>query len=274
MFELSRELMAGLALAVFWIHTLLIALAAVKDLRELAAMRRGLRELDSPREGLGLIRARIVEGAGPEATLARNVVAQVGRGKGDGKVHFSDADHRSELHGGLVELASGERLRLDAGPAMVWPDLDERSRLAAPSSPDHIAEVVPQARRGKGWKREVEVALGPGSEVWIGGRFSQAEAGWRVEPDAALGDRVLVAGIEPRAWLRGRNLLIAAFVFGTLSLAGVCTALALWPPVFGLLSMLGAAAALGFFLGVQPLGVTLNEQVRTPDRAYLRGTWG
>jgi hypothetical protein len=49
---------------------------------------------------------------------------------------------------------------------------------------------------------------------------------------------------------------------------------ALWTPMFGLVSMLGAAAALGVFLGVQPLGVAVNEAVRTPDRAYLRGRWG
>jgi hypothetical protein len=57
------------------------------------------------------------------------------------------------------------------------------------------------------------------------------------------------------------------------AVAAACTLVAVWPPLFDGVSMLGAGAALGFFLGVQPLGVSLNESTRTPDRAYLRGTW-
>jgi hypothetical protein len=56
-------------------------------------------------------------------------------------------------------------------------------------------------------------------------------------------------------------------------LAAACTVAILWPPLFGWISGLGAAAALGLFLGVQPVGVALRDAVRTPDRAYLRGRW-
>lgn len=248
MLELSNEVMAGLALAVFWIHTLLIAAAAIQDLRDLLRLRRSLRPLT------GIVRSGRAAGV-----LARNCVEQVGRGKGDGRVYFSDAGTRSELLGGEIELDGGRVISLAAAQVPVWPGPAQRLAAAQPSSPSQIAEVEPQARRAAGWRREVSVEIREGDRVWIGGA--------ETEP-------LLISAIDPRAWLLRRSALIVAFVLGSLALAGVCTALALWPPVFGTVSMLGAAAALGFFLGVQPLGVSLNEAVRTPDRAYLRGHWG
>ena len=88
---------------------------------------------------------------------------------------------------------------------------------------------------------------------------------------AAVGDR---EGIEASDIEIGRGgPTYTVDILAELLVAGLCTVLVLWPPVFGWVSMLGAAASLGFFLGVQPLGVSLNEAVRTPDRAYLRGSW-
>jgi hypothetical protein len=275
--------MAGLALAVFWIHTLVIAGAAWLDLRDLLRLRRALRPLARPYEGaLGLVRATVIRGAGPEGALARNVVEQIGRGKGDGKVHFNDADHRSEVYGGAVELdgpaGGGTIIELGELEAMVWPDLRARASAAAPSSSEAITAAEPAARRAKGFRREVEVTLAPRQQVWIAGCLREAEEDaetgaeiWRLE--APEGGPALVSAIEPRTWLSRKAWLVVGFIVAELAIAAGCTVLALWPPLFDWVSMIGAGAALGFFLGVQPIGVSLNEAVRTPNRAYLRGCW-
>jgi hypothetical protein len=275
-FELARPIMAALALAVFWIHVLLIAAAAGQELRDLVRLRRLLRPLAGPREGaVGLLQATVIRADGPANALARNVVEQVGRGKGDGKLHFSDAAHRSEIHGGELELGGGIRVELGANAteasAIVWPDPAARTAAAAPTSADQIAKAEPSARRAKGFVRAVEVEIVAGQRIWIAGRWRDGER-WQLEP--AIAGAVLISAIDPRRWLARRCWMIVGFIVGDLAIAAACTLLAVWPPLFGWISMLGAGAALGFFLGVQPLGVSLSERARTPDRAYLRGTWG
>jgi hypothetical protein len=47
--------------------------------------------------------------------------------------------------------------------------------------------------------------------------------------------------------------------------AGVCTALALYPPVFGAVSTGGGLACLLFFLLVQPFGTALRDTVTHRD---------
>lgn len=251
MLELSRELMAGVALGLLWIHTLLIAAAAGLDLRDLGRLARA-------RVRVGVV----TTGEGPSGALARNVVAQIGRCKGDGVIHLHDAEHRSEVFGGVVELEDGSRVELAAASeAAVWPDLDTRARAAAVVPSDAAREqALHDARRARGWTREVAVALVPGDRVWL------VDDGGRT---------LAVSGADPRAWLNRKRALVLGFLLAILAIAGGCS-VAAYPvmfgaPLFGLVSMLGAAAALGFFLGVQPLGVAVTEAVRTPDRAYLRG---
>lgn len=252
---LRNELMAALALAVFWVHVLLIAGSAAVDLRELLRLRARLRG--------GLWAGTVRRGDGPDRVFARNVVVQIGRGRGDGRVHFSDAAHRSEVFGGAVELDEHGPIECAAVEAPVWPDLERRAAAARAPSDEEIARVQAQARRAKGWEREVVGALEVGDRIWIGATL---EAG-------RLAEVFVVSASDPRRWLAGRCWLSVGFIVGTLGVAAGCTVMAVWAPMFGVVSMLGAAAALGFFLGVQPLGVTVNEAVRTPDRAYLRGRW-
>lgn len=275
MFELTRPIMAALALAVFWIHVLLVAAAAGQDLFELARLRRLLRPLASPREGaVGLLRGTVIRADGPANVLARNVVEQVGRGKGDGKLHFSDAGHHSEVFGGELELDDGLRVELgvvETGTgAVVWPDLAARAAAAAPSSGAQITEAEPQARRAKGFVRTVEQRITAGQQVWVAARWRHG-ARWQLEPGVA--GAVLISAIDPRRWLARKCGMIVGFIVGDLAIAAACTLVAVWPPLFDWVSMLGAVAGLGFFLAVQPLGVSVNESARTPDRAYLRGTW-
>ncbi len=252
---LGNELMAGLALGVFWVHVLLIAGAAGLDFRDLLRLRGRMRR--------GVVCGVVRRGDGADGVLARNVVAQVGRGKGDGSVHFSDAAYRSEVFGGVVELEDGRQLECTAGEFAVWPDLERRAATAASQSNVDFDRVEAQAKRAKGFEREVVGAVGVGDRVWIAGRVD----------DGRVAEPILVSAMDPLRWVAGRCWLIVGFVIAELALAAGCTATALWPPMFGVVSMIGAAAALGFFLGVQPIGVLVNEAVRTPDRAYLRGSW-
>jgi hypothetical protein len=252
---LSNELMAAFALAVFWVHVLLIAGAAALDLRDLSRLRAGMRR--------GLWAGTVRRGDAANGLFARNVVAQVGRGKGDGRVHFSDSAHRSEVFGGLVELDGQGVVECSAVDAPVWPDLERRAAAARASADADLAKIEGQARRAKGWEREIVGALAVGDRVWIAGALR----------DGRIEDVLVVSAIDPRRWLAGRCWLIVAFIVADLGVAAGCTLAAVWPPMFGIVSMLGAGAALGFFLGVQPIGVTVKEAVRTPDRAYLRGTW-
>jgi hypothetical protein len=251
---LSNELMAALALAVFWVHVLLVAGSAALDLRALLRLRGRLRR--------GLWAGTVRRGDGRDGLFARNVVVQIGRGRGDGRVHFSDAAHHSEVFGGQVELDDG-LIECGGGEAPVWPDLERRKASARAASDEDIARVENQAKRAKGWEREVVGALAVGDRVWIGGQ----------RQDDRFAEVFVVSANDPRRWLAGRCWLIVAFIVANLGVAAGCTVMALWTPMFGVVSMLGAAAALGVFLGVQPIGVALNEAVRTPDRAYLRGGW-
>lgn len=252
----SRELIGAVALAFFWIHILLIAGSAWLDARALARLGRG-------RVRAGIVRA----GRGPGGVLACNTVEQVGRSKGDGVVHFSDAGHRSELFGGVVELDDGSELELPPSTDVaVWTSAQRRLDIAAAKSADIVAAAASEGRRARGWPRSVSVTIGEGERVFL------LEAPTR--HDEQHETKLIVAAVDPRRWLARKRWLIAGFVVAELALAGACTVAILWPPLFDWLSMLGAAAALGLFLGVQPLGVAVQDAVRTPDRAYLRGRWG
>ena len=246
---LSNEIIGAVALFFFWLHILLIAGSAWLDARKLARLVRG-------RVRVGVVRS----GRGPGRALACNVVEQVGRSKGDGVIHFSDAAHRSELFGGVLELDDGSELELEPSTEVaVWPAPQRRLAAAAPESVERIAIAAVEARRARGWPRSVTVAIGQGERVFV------------LERE---GGPSIVASIDPRRWLARKRGLIAGFVLGELVLASMCTIAIFWPPLFDWLSMVGAAAALGLFLGVQPIGVAVQEAVRTPDRAYLRGRWG
>jgi hypothetical protein len=128
---LSNELMAALALALFWVHVLLVAGSAAMDLRELLRLRGRLRR--------GLHAGTVRRGDGPDGAFAKHTVMQIGRGRGDGRVHFSDAAHLSEVFGGALELEQGigrEQgvVECAAVEAPVWPDLARRSATARAGS--------------------------------------------------------------------------------------------------------------------------------------------
>ena len=110
-------------------------------------------------------------------------------------------------------------------------------------------------RRAKGYARTVEAAVVVGDAVFV------------------ADDGVVVSAIDPRAWAKKKAAIVVAFTIAEIAAAALATAVALVPPAFGLVSKIGGALCLAFFLGVQPLGTAVREAVRSPSRAALRGAW-
>lgn len=251
---LTREIMGGIALAILWVNTLLVAAAALKDLRDIA---RRMRELGPLR------RAKVVRGDGKGGALAGSRVEQVGRaaaGKGDAIV-FHDRSYSGEIYGGAVALEDGGR-EITIAPAVdaeVWVSREDMDAAAACPSEARFDEAYPHARKARGYSRTAEARIQDGRAVWLGGE----------DPAAPR----LVAATDPRAWARASMARCAAFAVAEVLAAAGCTAVALWPPAFGLVSTIGGALCLAFFLLVQPAGVAVRESVRPPSRRILRGRW-
>lgn len=243
------EFMAGLALTVFWVHLLIMAAAAVIDLR------RTLGEYASQRQS-GFVRARVLTATGPDEVLAEHRVEQRGRSKGDGKIHFHDREHSSQVHGGRIRIEDGTEVDVEAGE--VWPDPKRVRDNAAPGGSASFEEAYGPARKAKGWLRTVVTPIRVGDEVW----YAPGEGG-----------TAILAQDSPTAWFRGRSLLVSLAVILGLAIGGGLSVAALWPPLFGTVGKIGAFAMLVYFNLAQDAGRVINEYVRPPSRAYLRGVW-
>ncbi|MCC6559429.1 MAG: hypothetical protein IT372_41445 [Polyangiaceae bacterium] len=258
---LSNPIMGVLALAIVWVNTLLVAAAALKDALALAARRRGM----------SVTEARVIRGDGRTGALAGHRVEQIGRaGQGTGAreaILFSDRAHGGEVYGGAVSAAGeqgGDR-ELRVAPVMeaeVWlPAAAVRAAAACPSAA-RFEEAYLHARKARGYSRTVEAMIRADARVWIVGERGPGE----ITPS-------LIAAMDPRAWCRSKERLLAAFAIAVIAAAAGCTAVALVPPAFGTVSKIGGALCLGFFLLVQPAGTAVRDAVRVPSRAILRGQW-
>src|SRR5262245_24231097 len=105
---LTREVMGLLCLAILWVNTLLVVLAAFGPLREHLAVLARIRRH-------GLRRGRVVRGC-EDGVFARHTVAQVGRRASDDAdrqaILFHDRDYQSRLFGGAVAI-EGEELAVE-----------------------------------------------------------------------------------------------------------------------------------------------------------------
>lgn len=247
---LTNELMGLLGLGILWVNTLLVAGAALARARELAAFARSLR-------GRGLREATLIAG---RAVLAIDQVGRYGAGR-QRHVLWHDRAHRSVIEGCEVE-ANGERVTLPAAPhALVWLEERAANEAAACTSDRAFDDVFAGARKARGHARTVEVSVPRGARVWIAGEGSSASP-------------LLVASIDPIAWCRGRaSALALAFVPAIIALAAGITWVALYPPVFGHVSMVGGGLALLFFLLVLPAGTAMRDWARDPHERYVRGRW-
>lgn len=241
------EVLAWIAFGFFVLQCALMAAADLKQARDLAQTARRWR---------GAIRGSF------DGELEHRV-EQVGRSKGDATIHFHD---RSYGVGG-----TGGSLTTDTGPIVlgkvtgVW--IDEHRLRAAASVPnaswDHAYE---RARKPKGYARQFDAPVPPGSEVWALG----AVEGDRLEP---VDGRLEIATVDPVAWCqRKRRIVLSAVAVQFLVLLVLCTAL-LWPPRFGTVSTIAAAVSLVYFLAIQQLGKTIRDLVRRPPCAIVRGAW-
>lgn len=272
---LSKELMGVLALAILWVNTLLIAAAAAKELAALGAWRRRLVLLDGD-SGTGLVRARVTHGAGPGGALAVHRIEQLGRAAtqddaGRRVILFSDRSTASEVFGGTATRdGSDATITLDGGgDAEVWVSAAELHATAACASDEVFDVAFADAKRARGYARAVEGrATG---EVFLFGQLRAKGNELTLAPAKPGG--LLIATFDPRPWIDRKMALVALFIVGDFAIAAASSAVALWPPRFGLISTLGGAACLGFFLIVQPAGTALRDAVRLPSRASLRGRW-
>jgi hypothetical protein len=278
---LSREVMGVLALGILWVNTLLIAAAAWKDLWALWSRRARMTPIAGA--GIGLARARVVRGAGDGGLLAALRVEQVGRAE-EGEtpaILFADRAAEGEVFGGVARLApSGVDAGVDAGveveieatrSALVWVEPEELRRAAACPSAEAFARAYDEALKARGVRRAVSAGIGMDREVFLFGHFRPKGTGLALEPPR--GEGVLIAALDPRRWILGKMGLLAAFLVAELALAGGCTAVALARPHFGLVSSIGGALCLGYFLLVQPAGTMVRAAVETPERAFLGGRW-
>jgi len=272
---LSNELMGLLALAILWVNTLLVAAAAWKEIAALAVWRQRLVALAGD-EGVGLVRARVTAGSGPGGALAVHRIEQLGRaatGDDNGRrvILFADRIAAGEVFGGTAAReGSGAEITVDAvASAEVWLPPPPLTASGACASDEAFDQAFVQAKKARGFARAVEAAAT--GEVFLFGHLRPLGKGLALGPAKPGG--LLVATFDPRAWIARKIGLATLFILGDLALAAGCTAWALWPPRFGLVSTLGGAACLGFFLVVQPAGTALRNAVRLPSRADLRGRW-
>jgi hypothetical protein len=262
---LSYPMMGALALAIVWVNALLVAAAAWKELGPIGSWRRAAER--------GMLRGEVVSGRGPGGAIAVRRIEQVGRATDAGEVIFADRRHACEVYGGTVRLEDGREIDVAATPAAVasplnlgdgvvevWPDDAAHEAASACPSTEVFSAALEAARKARGFARTVEAAIGPGADV----RLLVGDDGTTVR---------LVSAVEPARWAAKKRGLVVAFIAAELAAAGLATAIALVPPAFGLVSKLGGALCLAYFLGVQPIGTAVRDAVRSPARRALRGRW-
>ncbi len=91
--------MGGLALAILWINTLLIAAVALKQANEKRRLLGALRPLAPGAEGPGLVAGRIDEGRGEGGALALYEVEQIARAGAESGGPPHDPFRRSHVRG-------------------------------------------------------------------------------------------------------------------------------------------------------------------------------
>ncbi len=245
--------MAGFALLAFWLNTLLIAGAGLSECLS-------LRRRYAARLATGNLRRGTVVAAEGGEELARWRARQVGRSNGRGPILFHDRARGSTVLGGALQLEDGTRVVLPAGAdGEVWIAEDRKRRAAACDSVEAFAAALPGASRAAGWERSVEATLRVGDTIWLGGQVGSAA--------------IVLADLDPRAWRARITGLTAALIGGLLAVAGGCTLLCLWPPVFGTLSKIGAFAAVVAFNLFQLAGKLHHDAIQPPPERTLEGVW-
>lgn len=265
---LTREIMGALALGILWLNAGLVMAAAFKQLQGLRRLGRRLRAMA---DSGGLVHGEVVR-AGEGDRFAVRRIHQLGRAVTSGgppTMLFTDGPQSFEVLGGAVRTAEGDVEIAPADPVRseVWHDA-ARGAEAVGGSAEAFDEALPAASKYKGFARDLEVEVRRGDRVWVVGARDGDALG---APEEAV--PLLVSMVDPRAWIASRTRLVLGFVLASTTALVAVTALALWPPRFGLVSTIGGALGLVYFLAIQPLGTALRDALRTPARRLLNGEW-
>ena len=271
---LSNELMGLLALAIVWVNTLLVVAAAGRELSALAAQRRWMRPLAPGEVGAGRCGGGGAGGGAGAGGGGRHHGAPVGRQAADDHgrraILFADRAYRGEVLGGELSAGDVTLAVAAAADAEVWLPAEELRAAAACPGEGELGAAYAEAKKARGFSRTVTVDIGPGARVFVAGEVRRGD-GFSIHP--LPGARLLVSTVDPRA-VCGRHMgRVVLFMIAVPVIAAACTAVALYPPHFGLVSTLGGALCLAYFLLVQPAGTALRDAVLLPHRAILRGSW-
>jgi hypothetical protein len=266
---LTREWMGALALFILWGNTVLVALAALRNLGNLRALLRGGRVLDlstlGPGEHPGLFRAELPPGK------AFHLIEQVGRVGAGSTPSIVWHDRRASSRLVPSSARSGDREVGLTGPAAVW--ASEEALLSAARCADaaEFEQALVSAKKPRGFERPVEVPVS--GDVWV-------VANVRIEDGAivARGDEELplvVATEDPRILVFKKTLVVLGmFLPAIFAVAAGCTFLAMTGKLFdGWMSKLGGVLCLLFFLLVLPAGTRLRDFLLPPHKSFLRGVW-
>lgn len=254
------------ALGVLWLNAGLVFAVAWKQLARVRALRR--RMVEARRRG-ELVSGIAKSAEGVRFALRR--IRQHGRAittKGPDRILFTDGPQSFEVLGGTLETNEGELAVAATQPAAseVWLDA-ERLAEGTACDDDAFARAWRPASTFKGYAHDVELEVRSGDRVWVFGARDGDTL--RAGEDGPL----VVSMVDPVTFASSRiRLLVGFLVLGVAGLVGV-TAVALWPPHFGIVSTIGGALCLAYFLGIQPLGTAVRDAVKTPARALVGARW-
>jgi len=274
---LSYELLGLFVLGVLWVNTLLVVAAAYKEIAALSALARRFVPLGARREGTGLVVGRVTRGDGEGRALAAHVVPQVGRlAQGEEPVVlFEDRPAEGASFGGAIEVeADGRTLEIaphKGAGVEVWHGRDTLEAAAACPSAEAFDAALPDARKARGFSRDVKTTIPEGNVIYAFGALTRDGEATRLTP--AEDGTLLLSTIDPRSFCGPKIRLAWLFMAGALALAAGVTALALHDPIVSTTSKLGGVLGLAFFLLVQPAGTSLRDALARPSAAALRGEW-
>ncbi len=266
---LTPAWMSAVALLVLWGNTLLVALAAVRNLRSLRDFVRGARPLELANlpsgAHVGWFRAHASE---PVGVL---MIHQLGRLGGGLSIIWHDK--RAESRSREVKLTAGELEVLVPARSehvAVWLDAETMRAAAACPSASEFDLATAGARKPKGFERTVELSLS--GDVFVLGTVQVGETiALAPSPERPL---VLSAFDPTELVARRTKVVLFLFIPAIMLLAAGCTWLAMSPPVFeSWLSKLGGLLGFIFFLLVLPAGTRLRDFLLPPHRQFLRGVW-
>ena len=284
---LTREVMGLLALGILWVNTLLIALAAWKQMSALVDRRSRLRLLADGETGYGVVKGTIARGKGEGGTLAVRKVDQIGHQAASNSAErrailFHDSVYGGEIFGGALSSSGHEVLvasfgsdasgaKSGAATAEVWVAEHAMKEAGECASEAQFDGAFDASKKAKGYPRRVESRLRESTDVWVAGDVTKVDGVLSIAPSREHG--LLVSSFEPASFLSKKISLCLAAILGILGGASLVTVIALRPPVFGTISIVGGALGLVFFLLVQPAGTALRDAVRLPHLAFVRGEW-